>query len=168
MAFCKNCGANIPDNSSFCSYCGTPVNDNSKQQTQQNYEKVQPDYQSASYTQQDIVTNKVMAVLAYIGILVLIPIFAAKDSKYARFHSSQGLTLFIIEVACGFVSAIASTILHILLLGFLAVTVTAILRLVQLCCVGLAIYGIVNAVSGLTKELPVTGKIKLIYRDEQF
>ena len=32
-----------------------------------------------------------MAILAYFGILVLIPILAAKDSKFARFHANQGL-----------------------------------------------------------------------------
>ena len=41
----------------------------------------------------DVEQNKVMAILAYFGILVLIPILAAKDSKFARFHANQGLLL---------------------------------------------------------------------------
>lgn len=40
-----------------------------------------------------------MAVLAYFGILVLIPILAAKESKFARFHANQGLILLITGVA---------------------------------------------------------------------
>lgn len=36
MAFCKNCGNNIPDGATFCSHCGTPVYDTTSQaQTQQ-------------------------------------------------------------------------------------------------------------------------------------
>ena len=42
--------------------------------------------------------DKLMGVLAYLGILVLIPLLAAKDSKFAQFHAKQGLTLFIGEV----------------------------------------------------------------------
>ena len=33
---------------------------------------------------QDIQNNKAMAILAYLSWLVLIPLFAAKDSKFAR------------------------------------------------------------------------------------
>ena len=42
--------------------------------------------------------EKVLAVLAYLGILVLVPIFMGKKSKYVRFHSNQGLILLIGEV----------------------------------------------------------------------
>ena len=45
--------------------------------------------------QKDIEDNKFMSVLAYLGLFVLIPIFAAKDSDFARFHSNQGLVLLI-------------------------------------------------------------------------
>ena len=53
---------------------------------------------TAQFDPQDIASNKVMGVLAYIGILVLIPIFAAKNSPFARFHANQGLILFIAEL----------------------------------------------------------------------
>ena len=39
-------------------------------------------------TPEDVQNNKVFAILAYIGILVLVPIFAAKESKFARFHAN--------------------------------------------------------------------------------
>ena len=45
----------------------------------------------------DIQNNKAMGILSYIGLLVLIPIFAAKDSKFARFHANQGLVLVIAQ-----------------------------------------------------------------------
>ena len=39
----------------------------------------------------DVQSNKVMAILAYFGILFLIPLLAAKESAYARYHTNQGL-----------------------------------------------------------------------------
>ena len=32
--------------------------------------------------------DKLMGVLAYLGILVLVPLLAAKDSKFAQYHGS--------------------------------------------------------------------------------
>ena len=52
---------------------------------------------------QDIEQNKVMAILAYLGILVLIPLFAAKESKFARFHTNQGLILCICGIILYFI-----------------------------------------------------------------
>ncbi|MBU3925064.1 hypothetical protein KJ854_03955 [Patescibacteria group bacterium] len=46
--------------------------------------------------EQDIQQNKLWALLGYLGILVLIPLLAKKDSKFAQFHAKQGLVMFII------------------------------------------------------------------------
>ena len=97
---------------------------------------------------EDVKENKLMAALAYIGILVLIPIFAAKDSKFARFHANQGLVLFII-------SFIAGALATAKVLGWL-------FGIVDFVCLILAIVGIVYAVQGKAKELPVIGNIKLL------
>lgn len=43
----------------------------------------------------DVEANKVIAILAYIWILLLIPLLAAKGSRFARFHAYQGVSLFI-------------------------------------------------------------------------
>ena len=67
--------------------------------------------QQGAFDSADIEQNKVMAVLAYIGPLVLVPILAAKDSKFAKFHANQGLTLFI----CSFVYCIAVFIISFIL-----------------------------------------------------
>lgn len=41
--------------------------------------------------EKDIEDNKVIAALSYLGILVLIPLLAKKESKFAQFHAKQGL-----------------------------------------------------------------------------
>ncbi len=103
---------------------------------------------TAECDQADINSNKVMAILAYLGILVLIPLFAAKDSKFARFHTNQGLLLLLVAILCGVISRIP-------VIGFLG----SILGFIS----GIfAIIGIVYAIQGKAKELPLIGKYRIL------
>ena len=104
------------------------------------------------FTQEDIQNNKVMAVLSYIGILALIPFLAAKESPYAQFHAKQGLTLFIVEIVYSVLSVI---------LAFIPVVGLIVSGVLGLCVFVLVILGIVNAVQGQAKELPIIGMIKI-------
>ena len=114
---------------------------------------------TAEFDPQDIEKNKVMAVLAYFGILFLVPLLAAKDSKFAKYHSNQGIVLFIAAIAAVIVSAILGAVFGAIKLGWLASIIGSLLSL----CVGiLAIIGIVNAVQGKAKELPLIGKFQIL------
>lgn len=115
---------------------------------------------TSSYQESDIADNKVMAVLSYLWILVLIPILAAPNSPYARFHASQGLTLLLVDIAWGVVSGILSFIL-----GFIPVINLLwgiIVWLVGIALFVMTILGIVNAVQGKAKELPLIGSIRIL------
>lgn len=162
MAKCPNCGAPMEDNAKFCPSCGAPVNEAPKTENQGEQNKNEnfftqlndtPDT-TADYTKEDIDKNKVMGVLAYLGLLVLVPLLAAKDSKFARFHSNQGLVLLIAEGICSVLSAILS------LIPFWLIRLP--IYLVQIALFVLAIIGIVNAAGGKAKELPVIGKITIL------
>lgn len=96
----------------------------------------------------DISANKVMAILAYISILVLIPLFAAKESKFARFHTNQGLILFICNIVIYFISLIPG--------------LKAIGWILSVAALVFAIIGIIGAAKGETKELPLIGKYRII------
>ncbi len=98
------------------------------------------------YDARDIESNKVMAILAYIWILFLVPLLAAKDSKFAQFHAYQGISLFITWVIIN----VIGMILPYSLSGL--VTIAGIGVLV------LAIMGIMNAYQGKAKHLPLIGK----------
>ena len=111
---------------------------------------------TAEFDQQDIEQNKVMGILAYIGILVLVPIFAAKDSKFARFHANQGLVLAIAEVALGIILGILGGIPYI---GWLFRIIGSLFEVV---CVLFAVLGIINAANGKAKELPIVGKFRIL------
>ena len=100
---------------------------------------------TADYTSEDIEKGKLMAVLAYIGPLVFVTIFCAKDSKFARFHANQGLVLLIVDILVGFLSSIP-------VIGWLADVLTFVLIVI----------GIFNAANGKAKEVPVLGKIRLL------
>lgn len=114
------------------------------------------------FNAEDVSSNKAMGILAYIGILFLIPLFAAKDSQYARFHTNQGLVLFIVEVALNIVVRIISTILANTM-GLLAIPVVTVLSLaVGIFSLVFLILGIINACSGEPKKLPLIGGITIL------
>ena len=116
---------------------------------------------TAEYTQEDINNNKIMAVLAYLGILVLIPILAAKDSKFARFHSNQGLVLLICDIVVSIVLGIVTAI--IALIPYVGPILSGIIwAVIPIVLLVFAILGIVNAVQGKAKELPIIGKFKIL------
>lgn len=100
-----------------------------------------------------------MGVLAYLGILVLIPIFAAKESPFARYHANQGLTLCIIEVAWGIVSAILSAIFVAVYVPGILTVLSIIGWLLSIGFLALAIIGIVNVCNKQMKPLPVIGEM---------
>ena len=111
-----------------------------------------------SFDKKDIESGKVMAILSYLGILVLIPYFAEKNNKYVAYHAKQGLNLFIIEIIASFAFSILSVIFW-LILFFIVPLLGAALSLASL---GLTIIGIVNVCNGKAKELPVINKFKII------
>ena len=43
----------------------------------------------------EIQEGKMYAVIAYLGILCLVPLLLKKENKFALFHGKQGLVLFI-------------------------------------------------------------------------
>ncbi len=113
-------------------------------------------------TPEDVQNNKVFAILAYFGILVLVPIFAAKESKFARFHANQGLVLCIVEVVWYLISYFISlALIHSLSFGFLTLW-TGISWLVNIGILVFVIIGIVNAAQGSTKPMPLFGKFKIL------
>lgn len=111
---------------------------------------------TSEFDPQDIQNNKVMAILAYISWLVLIPLFAAKDSKFARFHCNQGIVLAIAEIIAWIILGILS---NIPLIGWIFSLVEGLLSLV---CLIFSVLGIVNAANGKAKELPFIGSFKIL------
>lgn len=97
-----------------------------------------------------------MGILSYIGILFIVPLIAAKDSKFAMFHANQGLVIFIATIILSFASGIISSLPYI---GFIGSIISSLVGVVAFIY---EILGIVSAAKGEMKELPYIGKIKII------
>ena len=168
MAFCRNCGTKIDDNAKFCPGCGQAVEAPATEQIkteateQPKAEQAQGQQNDLSakianlnntkdttdqFDKDDIEKNKAMGLLAYI--LFFIPLLAAKDSPFARYHANQGLVLFL----CGLIS---SVLWIIPILGWIIAPILSIVITV------LAVIGIINALNGQAKELPIIGKFKIL------
>lgn len=113
---------------------------------------------TVEFDNQDIQNNKIMAILSYFGILVLVPILAAKESKFARFHANQGLILCICSIAVWLVISIITSVLTWRL--YWLISIISLVAWVGILI--LAIIGIINAANGKAKELPVIGHFKLL------
>ncbi|NLA05547.1 MAG: hypothetical protein GX881_07535, partial [Firmicutes bacterium] len=84
--------------------------------------------------------------LAYLGILFLIPLLAKKDSPYSQFHAKQGIVLFI--------GWVAATVINVIpILGQIVFVIAGLFFFV------LFIIGVINALSGKAKELPLIGQL---------
>ena len=161
MAFCGKCGTKVDEGVKFCPSCGNPMEAPAPEQQAQTQQaqaqqsdlsaKVTNLNNTADITEQfdkdDIEKNKVMGLLAYI--LFFIPLLAAKDSPFARYHANQGLVLFLAAI-------LSSVILIIPILGWIIAPILSIVITV------LAVIGIINALNGKAKELPIIGKFKIL------
>lgn len=171
MPYCGKCGTQHDDGAKFCTSCGNGLAGNSRANNEKtSQQQGGPDFSqafsninntadySSEYDRIDIDQNKGMAVLSYIGLLVLVPIFAAKESRFARFHVNQGLVFMIISFITWVVTSVINTIFVLINLGLLAWVINFPISVSLL---ALMIIGIVNAATGKAKELPLIGKITI-------
>lgn len=171
MAFCSKCGAQIDDNATFCPQCGAQVgvadnttrannaaSGNASEKVNAAVDTVKDKFtntkdHTAEFDAADVNANKGMSILAYLGILFLVPLLACPNSKFAKFHANQGLVLFIADIIYG---AICATVGLIPVIGWL---VDLVLGLAILACI---ILGIINTANGKAKELPFIGGITIL------
>lgn len=155
MRYCSSCGNRIEDNAKFCSVCGAKTgNKNGESSFQTKVEDFISNFTNtanttADYSTDDINKNRHMAVLAYLNLLFLVPLLLAKDSPFARYHVNQGILLFAVQTI-----GIAAT--QIPYAGWAAAAVVNILT------TALLIIGIVNAIKGEAKELPLIGRFRIL------
>jgi uncharacterized membrane protein len=108
---------------------------------------------------EDIDKNRTYSILAYLGILIAVPMFFAKESPFARFHTRQGLILLISEVLYALVFGFIRGILLQMSwrMGF-------VINALGIFCIFffiLIVLSISNAISGKAKSLPLLGRIEI-------
>ena len=152
MSYCSRCGSKVENGAQFCAQCGAPV-EGGAANTTSDFDLNQLGKDSvdntALFSAQDISENKVICILCYFGLLLLIPLLVKKDSAFARFHSNQGLVLFLFDI-------IVSILAVVPVVGWIISVVGSIAGLV------FWIMGLVNVLNGRAKTLPLIGGITLI------
>lgn len=200
MKFCTHCGQQLDDSTAFCPNCGTPAAGQPQQAApqqaapqqeapqqeapqqaapQQPVQPVQPVVQTqpaagAPVADDDVQQNKGIAWLSYLGLFLLIPLFARKKSEYCRFHVTQGAILFILDIAYLIVTRILLVIINAIFPGgwfyyyYYHSTVYNIFNIIfslgSIFFLVMLIIGIVNAASGKKQELPLIGKIPFLVK----
>lgn len=109
--------------------------------------------------------EKTLALEAYLGILVLAPLFGAKQSKFARFHANQGIVLFAISLAMSlliFFNSIVSVAADVIAISVILGLFSGLYSLVSLGVLAFSIIGIISVLKGKKKVLPLIGKIKIL------
>ena len=170
MKYCSKCGAELTDETKFCPSCGQSAEVKNENTQKGDYQKkiedavtdfVNTKDETSEFDTEDINKNKALSILSYIGILFIIPLIAAPQSKFARFHANQGLVLFIVEAVIGVASSIVTAIAT-MIASFIGSLVGAVFSLIGVVTFIFMIIGIINAAQGKAKELPLIGNFRFI------
>lgn len=108
-----------------------------------------PDDHTAEFDPADIRSNKLYAICAYLGVLMIVPLLVAKDSPFVMFHVRQALKVIIASTAVIFAGAILSITVLVPIAAVIACVILAVINII----------GFINAGRGLAKELPIVKKI---------
>jgi uncharacterized membrane protein len=109
----------------------------------------------------DAEKNKIFGIIAYIGILCLVPLFAVKESPFAKYHANQGLTLFLAEIVLWIGLGVIEALIYFIIPSGFGV-IGLLFGIIKLSPFVLAIIGIINASQGKCVPLPLIGGVKLI------
>ncbi len=163
MTYCSKCGKQNPDGAKSCSGCGGAVRAGEEQSARKNNA---PPQGAAEYDPaKDAAEHKGISVVAYLLFFIPLIMGAHKTSEFVKFHTNQGLVLFIFYAAWGIIHAILSAILSaVLFSGSFAVwsIISLILGLIWIIPAIFLVIGILNVVRGVCKPLPLIGKIRII------
>ncbi|HWQ97667.1 MAG TPA: DUF4870 domain-containing protein [Clostridia bacterium] len=135
MAYCAKCGSQLNEGDKACGNCGEPV----------------PGANRAPETTSS--NDMWMGILAYLGVLALVPYLVKDQSAFVRSHAIRGINLLILEVIAWVAVGVFSWVP--ILDGILS-TVVGLASFV------FSLIGIINVANKEDKDLPVIGSIRLI------
>ncbi len=179
MLICSKCRQEDVDETKFCSLCGgtmikggEPIGPPPAQASEKDpapppeqtpaqgnappLSDTPPPPEAPAYDPvKDATDNKVMGIIAYLLFFVPLLMGAHKASQFVKYHTNQGTALFIFYVLWGIVTGILGAIIPIR-------AVDLILNLSWFVPAALLIIGILNALKGRCKPLPLIGKFNII------
>ena len=131
--------------------------------TEANVEAAQALKQAAAEQEEDIRKNKGMALLSYLGVLVVVPMVFGLHSRFVRHHANQGLILFSLEVivwaGCKILMLLGYPVVHLSATVYLTSFIGGLIWLVF---AALGLMGLLHVVSGSFASLPIIGAYEII------
>lgn len=147
MAFCKNCGKELPENATFCSSCGTQVGQGIPQAAPVYAE---PTEFTQEFSAEERTDCRVLASLVYVFSFLgmILALLIRPNSKFIKFHVNQALVL---NISYLFLTLVAI----VPILGWIVAGVGYIVLFVFLWI------GFARALNGRACFLPLIGKYKV-------
>ena len=164
---CNNCGNEVTTEGTNCPFCGFPLYAGYQQPQGQGYQQAQGAQYNQNYQQpqgfqqnqgnqsgsfsMDPKTAAIVCYLTWIGLVIAL-LSADRSDPFFRFHLNNVFVLIISGCIFGVVSVI---LVFIPILGWLAILAGSIFLTVCL------IMGLINAINGECKPLPLLGSFKI-------
>lgn len=125
MAFCSNCGKEVPDGASACPACGTPL-------AKAEIAVVQNWDHTSEFDAKDISDNKVYALSAYIFSFIGIFLchILAKGSDYAQFHAREALKLDVVTIVVYLISCVLCWTCIVPVAGVVFILILFVVRII--------------------------------------
>ena len=118
------------------------------------------------FNNEDFKKYKTAAIISYIPFVSLYYIIKNKykESKYLEFHVNQGLIITLSYVVLFFIDKIVSAVFssNSIVLNSTPGIISVILYTLYFALILAMGFGMINTANGLSKELPLIGKIKLL------
>ena len=135
MAYCAKCGSQLNEGDKACGNCGEPV----------------PGANRAPETTSS--NDMWMGILAYLGVLALVPYLVKNQSAFVRSHAVRGINLLILEVIAWVAVGVFS---WVPVLNDILSTVAGLAGF------AFSLIGIINVANKEDKDLPFIGSIRMI------
>lgn len=114
----------------------------------------------------DLGNHRAMAILAYIPVLVIVPLVFGQQSRFVRYHTNQGFILFLLEALRWGIMRVLYTGLPLMFQSHPMLSFFGFVNgVISFLFLALAIVGVLHVASGHCEELPVIGKYRVIEID---
>lgn len=145
MKICPVCQAQLADEAAVCPRCGTACGTAPQVQQPSGF---QPPYQpvysapaapyvdvydhTAEFSEEDIRSNKVYAMLPYLMSLlgVLVALIGAKDSAYVQFHVKQALRIHVLSILVAVIIALLFWTIIVAVAGAVCIIILEVLAII--------------------------------------
>ena len=150
MIICPKCGTEIEKGICLCPNCGEEMLYNRKSALAFYWFHIKSEFNRERF----------FSAIYYIGFLWVIPLLRNKNSTLTMFHLNQGICLLIAEIIYGiFYIILKKLLLEISIWLYPIIAVAGVAEILFIVFAGI---GIISAVRGKKRELPIIGGFRIL------